>query len=334
MASSQNPVFLATAGYDHTIRFWETLSGVCYRTVQHQDSQVNKLVISPDKLSIVAAGNPHVRVYDVSSTSPTPEHTFSGHTGNVTRVYCDRVYCTMANIDDVKFVGFQEDYKWMYTGSEDGTVRIWDVRQPGCQRELEHGSMVETVTLNPNQVEIVSGDQEGRIRVWDLRANDCVEELIPEANAAMRSITVASDGSLMVASTNTGNIYVWSLRTNTHAKEAGLTEMRPLRQLGEQRGHQILKCSLNPDVTMLATCSADHTVALWNVNTWKQEKILVGHQRWVWDCAWSADSQYLVTASSDKTAKLWDVSKGEAIRQFAGHQKAIVCLALQDIPPK
>ena len=31
-------VILATAGYDHTIRFWEALSGICVRTIQHADS--------------------------------------------------------------------------------------------------------------------------------------------------------------------------------------------------------------------------------------------------------------------------------------------------------
>jgi hypothetical protein len=33
-------VVLATAGYDHTIRFWEATSGICYRTLQYPDSQV------------------------------------------------------------------------------------------------------------------------------------------------------------------------------------------------------------------------------------------------------------------------------------------------------
>ncbi len=35
---------------------------------------------------------------------------YDGHTGNIT------------------VVGFQKDAKWMYTGSEDGTVKIWDLR--------------------------------------------------------------------------------------------------------------------------------------------------------------------------------------------------------------
>lgn len=34
-------VILATAGYDHTIRFWEAPSGICYRTIPYADS-VNK----------------------------------------------------------------------------------------------------------------------------------------------------------------------------------------------------------------------------------------------------------------------------------------------------
>lgn len=48
----------------------------------------------------------------------------------------------------------------------------------------------------------------------------------------------------------------------------------------------------------LATCSADTTVKIWSITShyeFKQEKILTGHQRWVWDCAFSADSAYLVT---------------------------------------
>lgn len=35
---SQPSVILATAGYDHTIRFWEAKSGRCYRTIQYPDS--------------------------------------------------------------------------------------------------------------------------------------------------------------------------------------------------------------------------------------------------------------------------------------------------------
>jgi G protein beta subunit-like protein len=57
-------VILCTAGYDHSIRFWEAWSGVCARTVQHPDSQVNRLAISPDKRWLAAAAMCQVRLYD------------------------------------------------------------------------------------------------------------------------------------------------------------------------------------------------------------------------------------------------------------------------------
>jgi WD40 repeat protein len=33
-----------------------------------------------------------------------------------------------AHTNNVTAVGFQCDGKWMYSGSEDGTVKIWDIR--------------------------------------------------------------------------------------------------------------------------------------------------------------------------------------------------------------
>lgn len=47
-----------------------------------------------------------------------------------------------------------------------------------------------------------SGDQHGNIRVWDLTANACSCELVPELNVGVRSLTIAVDGSLMVAANN------------------------------------------------------------------------------------------------------------------------------------
>ena len=69
-------VILATAGYDHTIKFWAADSGVCTRTLQHPDSQVkflvlvliqiwiiqvNSLEVAPDGSMLAAGGYQHIR---------------------------------------------------------------------------------------------------------------------------------------------------------------------------------------------------------------------------------------------------------------------------------
>ncbi|CAG8447157.1 3095_t:CDS:2 [Cetraspora pellucida] len=302
-------VILVTAGYDHTIRFWEALSGICSRTIQHPDSQVNRLCISPDKRYLAAAGNQHIRLYDINSSNPNPITSFDGHVGNVTAV------------------GFHCEGKWMVTGSEDGTLKIWDTRAPSIQRNYDHKAPVNDVAIHPNQGELISCDQKGSIKIWDLGENTCTHELIPEEDIPMRSVTVAIDGSMLVAANNKGNCYVWEMSNNRD-----LTDLEPLTTFSAHKKY-ITRCLLSPDVKHLATCSADTTVKIWSTanNDFELDKELKGHQRWVWDCAFSADSAYLVTASSDHVARLWELQQGETIRQYNGHHKAAVCVALNDL---
>lgn len=92
----------------------------------------------------------------------------------------------------------------------------------------------------------------------------------------------------------------------------------------------LLKIAVSPDVSTIATTSADKSIKLWNTTTWELEHTLAQHQRWVWDAVFSADSLYLVTASSDQTAKLWDLRSGEVIRNYSGRNLAVTCVALND----
>ena len=56
MAHPGSQVVLATAGYDHTIRFWEATSGISYRTLQYADSQVGRAPERPRAALASAAG--------------------------------------------------------------------------------------------------------------------------------------------------------------------------------------------------------------------------------------------------------------------------------------
>jgi len=311
-ANRMPSVILATAGYDHNIRFWEATSGICYRSIQCAESQINRLEISPDKQYIAAAGNPQIKFFELNTNNTNSVMNFEGHTTNVTGI------------------GFQKDGKWMFSSSEDGTLKIWDIRAPGSQREFSNNTAINTVCLHPNQAELITGDQNGSIKIWDLVASECTRELVPDGEVAIRSVTVAGDGSAIVAANNKGNCFVWKLFGEDTSK------VESIQKIESAHSTYILKCLFSPDSKLLATTSADHTAKIWNVSKDKdkdlltQSKTLQGHQRWVWDCAFSTDSAYLVTASSDQVARLWDLSQGDSIRHYTGHHKAVSCIALRD----
>ena len=303
---AERAVILATAGYDHTIRFWQAPTGVCQRSIPCADSQVNCLETTPDKQYIVATGNPWIRLYDCHANNANPVMSYNGHTSNVTGA------------------GFQRDSKWMYTCSEDGTVKIWDLRAPGFQRDYQCKAPVNSVVLHPNQGELICVGEDGVLRIWDLAANTCSTELIPDGTTPLRSVTMASDASTVIAANNNGSCFVW----NTGASRGVVPT--PAHRL-DAHNTTILKCLLSPDTKILATTSADHTIKLWDTTKgFSPLHVLKGHVGWVWSCAFSADSAYIVSAASDKCAKLWDIRTGEAILDYRAHNKPLTAVALND----
>ena len=298
---------------------------------------MNRLAISPDKRILAVAGHSSVRLFDVAAGSPPkgqdtrgyaassqvpPLASFEGHTNNVTAI------------------AWHYDAKWLVSSSEDGTLRIWDTRTSRAQRVYDHVGMVNDVVIHPNQGELISCGQLGSVKVWDLGENACSHELVPEDEVPVRSVTVASDGSSLVAGNNHGNVYVWQIQNGVYDNNGDfvvdnendeLTDLRPVTTF-QAHNTYITRCALSPDARLLATCSADTTVKLWSTANYRFsfDKSLVGHQRWVWDIAFSADSAYLVTASSDHVARLWDIATGDTVRQYNGHHRAIVSVALND----
>lgn len=170
--------------------------------------------------------------------------------------------------------------------------------------------------------------------------------MIPEEDKSVASVTVATDGSLLCAAVSnsmSGTVYVWRLIT---VKDT--TQVQPITNF-HAHGTYITRVLLSPDVRHIATCSADHTARIWQVDLsrartktpdeevpegkepgFEIEQELDGHQRWVWDCAFSADSAYLVTACSDHYARLWELQSKTIIRQYNGHHRGAVCVALND----
>jgi len=311
-------VVLATGGYDHKIRFWEAPSGKCTKVIKFPDSQLNRLEITPDKQFIAAAGNPLISVYEIDSTSSDkPALTIEGHTSNVTSL------------------GFHHEGRYLYSGSEDGTIRVWDLRNPKHCRIFDSQSPVNSVTLRIDRDEFISGDQNGNVKVWDIGGNGCITSVQP-TECAIQAVDVSEDSRTLVAVSGRGSAFVWDPSGSTAAvaaAEVGAEGNDILRFVTKFRvtrlGDYCLHAKISPDCRNLVTTGSDGLAKLWDTTTWELTQSLQ-NQKWVWDAAFCADSSYLVTASSDHVARLWNLRNGDVVRQYRGHSLAVTCVALND----
>lgn len=316
-------IYLASAGYDHTIRFWSPHEGKCSRVIQHPHSQVNDLQITPDKIFLAAASFQHVRMYNMKTIqNNNPEINLEGFNNNVLSI------------------GFQEDSKWLFSGGEDCVTRVWDLRtrRHQSQRMYESNSTVNSVKLHSNQVELFIGQQHGHINIWDIRYSNAtpmfrLPQQHPSIYTCVQCLSLNHMEDIVAAIDNVGNVHILSpAQTLTH-----FCSWKAHSRYG-------IKCLFSPNGKYLVTTSADHTAKVWKTHDILKSKLddeqqqnlvpykvlTAKNQRWVWDVAFSADSQFLVTASSEGVVRLWHVESAESRREYTGHQKAVTALAFSD----
>jgi G protein beta subunit-like protein len=300
-------VFLITASLDKSIKFWEpNINARCYRVVKNTDSQVNCMKITKDRKLVAAAGNPNINVFETDTRNRSPVISFQGHTENVTEI------------------GYNATGTWMYSASEDKTVKIWDMRLRGAQTEFKLGFEVNTIALHPNQIELICGCQDGNIRVVNLMSpNQPISANKPrrlrrEMNI-VRSLTVSPDGSTVVSIGREGSAFVWSINNENASSIKFTKKLDP----NPHKMH-ITKCLYSNNGEYLATASADAKIKIWNGRTFEKITTLKGHEKWIWDIRFSIDSKYLLSGSSDFSAILWDIKGGASVRRFGGNTKSIV----------
>jgi len=178
--------------------------------------------------------------------------------------------------------------KMLFSSSDDGTIRLWDLAQRTCVRQfLGHMCQVQSLKL---------------VYLDRHTSYETAPQDPHESDMNSRGSTI--EGS-----------------TSLHPRLSDQTKPPP--QATSYDSDSGLPTQPQP---ILVSGSLDNTIKMWDIHTGKTVKTLFGHIEGVWTVA--SDKMRLISGSHDRTIKVWNCEDGQCTATLVGHRGAVTCLAL------
>ncbi|MBH8555340.1 serine/threonine protein kinase [Nostocaceae cyanobacterium CENA357] len=220
---------------------------------------------------------------------------------------------------DVNSVTFSPDGKILVTGSDDKTIKLWNLATAQEIHTLRgHFSWIWAVASSPDGKILASGSKDKTIKLWNLATAEEIRTLTGH-NEGIAAVAFSPDGKTLASGSLDKTIKLWNLETG-----------KQIRTL-EEHSKAVAAIAFSPDGKTLVTGSWDKTIKLWNLETGKQIRTLEGHSDLVLSVAFSPDGKTLASGSKDKTIKLWDLKTGETIRTLKKHSDKVNSVAYSKI---
>lgn len=276
---------IASAGFDRLICFWNVY-GECenFAVLKGHNGAVMEIQFSTDGNTLFSASTDKtVALWDVEAGTRIKK--MKGHTSFVNA-------CSAA----------RRGPQIICSGSDDGTIKLWDARKRGVQQTFQSTYQVTSVTFNDTAEQIISGGIDNDIKVWDLRKNDVLYRLRGHADT-LTGLTLSPDGSYLLSNSMDNTLRIWDIRPFAPQE----------RCVKIMQGHQhtfeknLLRCSWSPDGSKVAAGSGDRFVYIWDTTSRRILYKLPGHAGSVNEVDFHPNEPIIVSGSSDKKLYLGEI---------------------------
>ena len=293
-------------------------------------SEVNTVAYTPDG-NLIAVGSGNL-VYLYQSQTGMVVQVLEGHR--------DRVWS----------VAFGIDGKQLASGSDDRTVRVWDVEQGQIVQVLKgHQSRVSSVVFGTNSSQLASGSYDWTVRIWDVKKGK-VLKVLEGQHSEVRSVVFGKKEKWLASGSRDGKVRVWNLEQgrvvrvlddhwdkvnsvafneNKNRLASGGDDGKVLIWDAEQ--DQVIQTLDQGQVNSVAfsgdgkllVCGDYHRVSVWDIDQGRIVHKLGDHQDKINSVTFSRDGKQLASGSTDRTVRIWNVEKERIVHVLKGYQNGI-----------
>ncbi len=252
-----------------------------------QDPDVERIHVN----AVDTDGNVGQASFNLVSISPYHYATLSGHTHAIFSVL------------------FSPNGKVVASGSDDNTMRLWDVAAGKTLSTLSYASSIVSMAFSPDGTTIASGLDDGNVLLSDVATGKPITTLQGHTDD-VRSVAFSPDGSTLASGSYDNTVKLWNIFSGKTISTL----------VGHTKG--VTSVLFAPDGKVLASRSWDNTVRLWDTVAGTRLATLP-HPNTVSSVSFSADGSTLASGSSDGNVRLWVVATGEHIHTLEGHSGAV-----------
>lgn len=271
------------------------------------------------------------------------------------------VHTRKAHTDYVRTVLISPDEQIVFSGSDDATIKIWELSTGKEIRTLTgHTHYVYSLAISPDGKHLFSGSGDKTIKIWHWGNGEELQTLNGHSEWVY-ALAISPDGHKLVSGGADNTIKIWQLsnlssdlRTLTghsdtifslaisrdgkmlvsggNDKTIKIWELSSGQEIRTLTGHSstVFALAISPDGQTLysGSGSADSTIKIWQLNTGRQLGTLRGHSDAVRSLIISSDGKRLISGGNDKTIKIWELSTGKEIGTLTGHSGNVFSMAI------
>ena len=251
----------------------------------------------------------------------------------------------------IRSLAFSLDGTLLVSGSDDKTVKLWDVQTGGVVRTLgDDTSLVLAVSISPDGATIASGTRDGGIHLWDVRTGKC-HSIDTRQGGAVSAVSFSPiDSRRLISLSGYTTIRQWDVdghqigdpyREGDDVADLAYTldgtrfvscgdTVATVRdsesgalvvKLNAPEETSLLRCCFSPDGRFVA-CAAGTIILVWDITTPGARLVgrLVGHSNMV---SFVISSSPLISAAWDKSVRFWQSSSFLADSVMADHTTSL-----------